>query len=73
MYEIVVQGRLPAGWEDWFDEFEAKVTATPGGPVTSLTGPVPDQAALHGSLARIRDMALPVVSVRLIPTPSGSR
>ena len=72
MYQIVVQGRLPADWDHWFDQFTAHVADTPDGPVTTLLGPVPDQAALHGTLARIRDLALPVISVRHIATPSAS-
>ncbi|MGI9615713.1 MAG: hypothetical protein ACR2QO_22565 [Acidimicrobiales bacterium] len=72
MYEFVVEGRLPADWEQWFDQFTAQVGDTPGGPVTTLVGPVPDQAALHGTLARIRDLALPVISVRHVATPSAS-
>ena len=67
MYEIVLRGRLPIGWEQWFDRFTASVSSTPDGPVTTLTGPVRDQAALHGALARIRDLALPVISVTLVP------
>lgn len=66
MYEICVTGRLPSDWPDWFDGFEITTGVGPGGPITLLVGPVVDQAALHGILARLRDLALPLVSVRQI-------
>ncbi len=68
MYEIVVRGRLPADWQDWFHQFTATVGSSAEGPITTLVGPVPDQAALHGALARIRDLALPVLSVTRLPS-----
>lgn len=70
MYEIVVSGRLPTGWDQWFDGFVAEVIASRDGPVTHLRGPIADQAALHGTLARIRDLALPVISVQRMATPA---
>ena len=64
MYEITVRGRLPDHWSLWFDGFTVTVSASPDGPVTTLVGPVVDQAQLHGVLARLRDLALPIESVR---------
>ncbi len=62
-YEIRVRGHLGARWAAWFDG----MTLTPGGDGTTiLRGPVADQAALHGLLARTRDTGLPLVSVSLI-------
>lgn len=62
-YEIRVKGHLGARWAAWFDG----MTLTPGGDGTTiLRGPVADQAALHGLLARTRDTGLPLVSVSLI-------
>jgi hypothetical protein len=59
-YEIHVQGRLDARWRVWFDA----MTMTPGADGTTvIEGPVADQAALHGLLARLRDLGLPLVSV----------
>ena len=60
-YEIRVRGVLDAHWSAWFDEL--RITREPGD-VAVLTGPVADQAALHGLLARVRDLALPLLSVR---------
>lgn len=58
-YEIRLQGRLDQRWATWFDGMV--VLAEPDG-VTVLRGPV-DQAALHGLLARLRDLGLPLLSV----------
>ncbi len=62
-YEIRLGTRLEPRWQDWFDGFT--ITPLPGGH-TLLTGPVADQAALHGLLAKIRDLGLPLVSVSQI-------
>ena len=60
-YEIRVEGELDQRWSAWFDGL--RIGTEPGG-VTVLSGPVADQAALHGVLEKIRDLALPLVSVR---------
>ena len=59
-YEIRLQGRLDARWSAWFEGLTL-TTGTEG--TTLLSGPVADQAALHGHLARLRDLGLPLVSV----------
>ena len=64
-YEIRVHGVLDERWCAWFDGMQ--LTREPGD-VTVLTGPLTDQAALHGLLTRIRDLALPLLSVRRIDT-----
>jgi hypothetical protein len=62
-YEIRVKGSLELVWSDWFDGF----TVTRGvNDETVLTGPVPDQPALHGLLAKIRDLGLPLLSVQRV-------
>jgi hypothetical protein len=62
-YELRVQGVLEPGWSAWFDGLQ--VSSEPGG-VTVLAGPVADQAALHGLLTKVRDLGLPLLSVRRI-------
>ena len=63
MYEIRIKGELDAVWSDWFADMAVE-TAVPG--ETLLRGSLPDQAALHGLLARIRDLGLPLLSVNKI-------
>ena len=58
-YRIRVGGHLDQRWSDWFDGFEMKSF----GEDTVLRGSVPDQAALHGVLAKIRDLGLPILLV----------
>ena len=63
IYQIVVKGVLGASWAEWFDG----LTVTPQANGKSwLTGPVADQAALHGLLDRIRDIGLELLSVEQI-------
>jgi hypothetical protein len=59
--QIRVEGVLDAGWSAWFDGLEVAGDARGQ---TTITGPVADQAALHGLLAKIRDLGLPLVSVQ---------
>ena len=69
LHEIRVQGHLDQRWTDWLEGMT--VTHESDG-TTTLTGPLVDQAALHGVLNRIRDLALPIVSVLRI-SPDGQR
>ena len=62
IYEITVKGILDRKWSDWFDGFTIEYAAGD----TILTGPVDDQAALHGLLAKIRDLGLPLLSVKRV-------
>lgn len=59
-YEIRVQGRIDERWTVLLDDMA--LDSEPGG-VTVLHGPVTDQAALHGLLARLRDIGVPLISV----------
>ena len=62
-YEIRVEGVLDQRWSDWFDGMQ--ISSQSGG-VTVIAGPVVDQAALHGLLAKVRDLNLPLISIRRI-------
>lgn len=59
-YEIRIHGRLDRRWQAWFDGLD--VRHDPDG-TTVIRGEVPDQAALHGLLQRVRDLGLPLISV----------
>jgi hypothetical protein len=60
IYEIRIKGQLERAWADWFPG----LTVTPEENGDSLlTGPVVDQAALHGLLRRVRDLGVPLISV----------
>ncbi|HET7089692.1 MAG TPA: hypothetical protein VFL17_13670 [Anaerolineae bacterium] len=60
VYEIRVKGHLDPRWSEWFQGLT--VTRTASGE-TILSGSIVDQAALHGLLAKIRDLNLTLISV----------
>ena len=60
LYEIRVRGHLESRWAAWFDGMS--LTHETDG-TTNISGPVVDQAALHGLLHTLRDTGLPLVSV----------
>ena len=59
-YEIRLKGHLDSRWAAWFDGLS--LTNERDG-TTVISGPVVDQAALHGLLQKVRDVGLPLVSV----------
>jgi hypothetical protein len=63
IYQIRLRGHLGAEWTDWFEGLT--VTLEEDGD-TLLTGPVVDQAALHGLLKRVRDLGMSLVSVNQV-------
>jgi hypothetical protein len=66
VYQIRLQGHLNPQWTEWFEGLT--ITLEDNGD-TRLTGPVVDQAALHGLLRKVRDLGLPLLSVnRLKPS-----
>jgi len=69
IYQIKVKGNLDQRWSDWFDGFA--ITPQADG-ATQLTGPVADQAALHGLLGRIRDLGLPLLSIARLESEEHS-
>jgi len=69
-YEIRVEGVLGSRWSDWFEGL--RVTSdTPG--ESSICGAIADQAALHGLLAKVRDLGLVLVEVRRIDPDRSAR
>jgi hypothetical protein len=68
IYEIRVKGRLDSEyWAEWFEGMT--ITAEESGE-TVLYGPLPDQAALYGLLSRLRDLAIPLLSVNVLKADS---
>lgn len=61
-YEIQVKGYLDARWNELFDG----MTIAWNDNMTTISGEVADQAALHGLLARVRDYGLTLISIRSV-------
>jgi len=67
-YQIRIKGHLSNKWTDWFEGLNIALEDNGD---TLLTGPVVDQAALHGLLKKVRDLGMPLVSVnRINPGPA---
>ena len=67
LYEIKVKGHIDEAWSAWFEDMAIKTGfAEDGTPVTTFTGPIIDQAALHGVLGKIRDINMPLISVNQV-------
>ena len=68
VYQIRMKGHLGRQWTDWFEGLTIRLTDNGE---TLLTGPVVDQVALYGVLKKVRDVAMPLVSVmRVKPDPA---
>jgi hypothetical protein len=61
LYEIRLQGHLDARWAD---RLEGLTFTLESDGITSLTGVLVDQSALHGLLTQVRDLGMPIVSIR---------
>ena len=62
--EIRIEGHLDAKWAEWFEGFDFTYTETGD---TLLTGCIPDQAALYGLIAKLRDLGVNIISGSLDP------
>jgi hypothetical protein len=60
VYQIRIKGHLGIQWADWFGGLS--ITLEDNGD-TLVTGPVIDQAALHGLLRKVRDLGMPLLSI----------
>ncbi len=63
VYQIRIKGHLGREWTDWFGGLTIRLTDNGE---TLLTGPVVDQAALHGLLRKVRDLGVPLLSVNRV-------
>jgi hypothetical protein len=61
-YEIRIEGILGERWTAWFEGLQVSSDGTD----TVLSGPLTDQAALHGVLVKIADLGMRLISVRLV-------
>jgi len=75
IYEIKIKGRLDEHWSQWFEGMTLKgvENGESGQMCTLITGPIPDQPALHGLLAKIRDLNLTLISVHRINSETNKR
>jgi len=60
-YEIRVQGHIGESWSSWFEGMSIRHEESGE---TVLSGPLVDEAALHGVLMRIADLGLPLIEVK---------
>ena len=65
VYQIRLKGHLSPQWTGWFDGLILRLEENGD---TLLTGPVIDQAALHGILKKVRDLGMPLIFVNSVGT-----
>lgn len=68
-YEIRIEGVLDGRWAAWFDGLQLRSDGTE----TVIFGPLPDQPALHGVLAKVRDLGMCLISVRRLDPDEAGR
>jgi hypothetical protein len=68
-YEIRVEGHIGESWSSWFEGLTIRHEESGE---TVLSGTLVDEAALHGVLAKIRDLGLPLVGVKRLTTSVGT-
>ena len=69
-YEIRLKGHLDARWVQWFNSLAIRLEEDGD---TLITGPVADQAALHGILKKVRDVCFPLLSVNSVEPDTKDR
>ncbi len=73
-YKIIVKGHLGERWALAFDGLAMRADySSDGSPITVLTGPIGDQSALYGLVAKIRDLGLTLLVVKYLGSESGSQ
>jgi hypothetical protein len=68
-YEIRVEGHLGTSWATWFEGLDIRHEEDGE---TVLSGVIVDQTALHGVLMKIRDLGVPLVGVKRLPSEAHS-
>lgn len=63
IYEIRVKGHVDQHWSNWFEGLTMSYDQDGS---TLLRGPLADEAALHGVLLKVRDLALPLLAVQQV-------
>ena len=72
-YKIIVKGHLGERWSLAFEGLEMRADfSSDGSPITVITGPIGDQSALYGLVAKIRDLGLTLLVVKYLGSESGS-
>jgi hypothetical protein len=69
-YAIHIKEHIPARWSTWFEGLTIANLEADG---AILSGPVVDQSALHGLLAKVRDLNLTLISVARIEDPKSQK
>ena len=73
LYQLTVKGILREDWNEWFGGLTITHEAdVDGEAITIITGPVRDQAALHGILAMLRDLNLELIAIRKLTVGNSS-
>ena len=63
IYQIRLKGHLDCQWTAWFEDLTVELEENGD---TLLVGPVPDQAALHGVLRKVRDLGMPLLALNSV-------
>jgi hypothetical protein len=69
VYQVRIKGHIDQGWSDWFGGLTISVDDNGD---TLVSGPVVDQAALHGLLKKVRDLGMPLLSVTCAEDSKGT-